>query len=57
MDALIQLCAYLTSDPFSRWMMTKDATDCSFITAYVTEWSTVLVAGLVLMTSVGNSFV
>jgi len=32
-------------------MMTRGATDYSFITAYITEWSLVLVAGLVLMTA------
>jgi len=32
-------------------MMTRGATDYSFITACITEWSLVLVAGLVLMTA------
>jgi len=30
-------------------MMTRGATDYSFITAYITEWSLVLIAGLALM--------
>jgi hypothetical protein len=32
-------------------MMTRGATDYSFITAYITEWSLVLVAGLALITA------
>jgi len=32
-------------------MMTRSATDYSFITAYITEWSLVLVAGLALITA------
>jgi len=32
-------------------MMARGATDYSFITAYITEWSLVLVAGLALMTA------
>jgi len=30
-------------------MMARGATDYSFITAYITEWSLVLIAGLVLV--------
>lgn len=32
-------------------MMARGATDYSFITAYITEWSLVLVAGLALITA------
>jgi hypothetical protein len=32
-------------------MMTRGATDYSFIIAYITEWSLVFVAGLALMTA------
>ena len=32
-------------------MITRGATDYSFITAYITEWSLVLVAGLALITA------
>ncbi|HYW00303.1 MAG TPA: hypothetical protein VE862_02475 [Candidatus Acidoferrum sp.] len=32
-------------------MMTRGATDYSFITAYITEWSLVLIADLALMTA------
>lgn len=36
-------------------MMARGATDFSFITAYITEWTLVLLAGLVLvMTGVGR---
>jgi len=31
--------------------MTRGATDYSFITAYITEWSLVLIAGLALITA------
>ena len=32
-------------------MITRGATDYSFITAYITEWSLVLLAGLALITA------